>query len=562
MIDPRLAKRVPSTRRYVLTSVGVGLASSVCVVVQAVLIASIINQVLLFGGGITRVTASLIGLGVALLGRAGLSWVGEVSATRASTTVSSRLRRLVLERSLELGPVWLSGERAGELSLSTTRGISALDTYFGRYLPQVILAVFAPVVILAWVVTADWISAVIFAVLLALIPFAMIVFGKQAERETQRQWRRLSSLSAHFLDLIQGLPTLRALGRETHGRREVSEATEGLRLTTMKTLRVAFLSALSLELISGLGVGLVAMVLGLRLLDGSMSFGVALAILIVAPEVFLPLRRAGAEFHASAEGRAAAKRILDILDQESSLTVASGGPSITQVTPPSLLENQIVVSDLRIRYPGQRSPAVDSLSISISPGEHVAFVGPSGGGKSSILSALLCFLSPERGTIAVGDTPLSKIDPLLWRTQITWVPQHPHLFQGTVRSNLEIASPGASRHSVMAALEMAGIAEFIDQLRDGIETELGEGGLTLSAGERQRLAIARAILRDAPLVLLDEPGAHLDTFTQSRLRSSLDPWLRDRTVLIAAHRSELLDRVDRRIYIDAGIERIDRRPDE
>ena len=392
-----------------------------------------------------------------------------------------------------------------------------------------------------------------------MIPIAMIVFGKQAERETERQWRRLSSLSARFLDLIQGLPTLRAIGRESHGRREVAEATEGLRQTTMKTLRVAFLSALSMELISGLGVGLVAMVLGLRLLDGSMSFDVALAILIVAPEVFLPLRRAGAEFHASAEGRAAAKRILDILEQESHFAVMPAGLATPPTSVSSLANHPIVITDLRIRYPGQPIAAIESLSISIAPREHVLLVGPSGGGKSSILSVLLRFLAPEGGSIDVGGVSLYEIDPELWRSQITWVPQHPHLFHGTIRSNLEMAAPGATDRSLEEALEMAGIAEFVEQLPDGIETRLGEDGLTLSAGERQRLAIARATLRDAPLVLLDEPAAHLDTFSESQLRERLQPWLDQRSVVVAAHRSQLLGRVDKQIVIGTDQTTLDRR---
>ncbi len=283
LIDRRLTARAAVTRRYLIVAVAVGVASTVCVVVQAVLLASVIARVVEHRVALRAVEPQVLGLAAAFVLRAALAWLGEAAAQRTSATVTSTLRRQLLRHALDLGPGWLAGERAGELSLTATRGIAALDSYFGRYLPVAVVAVVAPVGILAWVAYTDWVSALILVALVALVPVAMILFGREATKRTRRQWRRLSSLSARFLELIQGLATLRAFGRAAQGRREVAAATEGLRQTTMGTLRVAFMSALAMEFLAGMGVGLVAMVLGLRLLSGTVALGTALAVLLVSP---------------------------------------------------------------------------------------------------------------------------------------------------------------------------------------------------------------------------------------------------------------------------------------
>ena len=542
------------TRRYLVFAVVVGIAGTVCVVAQAVLLASIVDDALLHGAGVGRVWTRLVGLAGAFVARSLCIWAGEVAAQRTSATVTSVLRRQLLNQALDLGPAWLSGQRSGELSLTAGRGIAALDTYFGRYLPQAVLAALAPLVLLVWVAAVDWISALILLGLVTLVPVAMVLFGREATRRTRRQWRRLSSLAARYLELIQGLPTLRAMGRADQGRREVAAATEGLRQATMGTLRVTFLSAFAMELIAGLGVGLVAMVLGLRLLGGSVSLSTALAVLLVSPEVFLPLRRAGAEFHASTEGQAAAARILDVLDLPS-----PGGPGtrshgeIPSTAPaPDPSTGPIVLSGVGVSYPGRSEPAVADFDLTIVPGEHVAIVGPSGCGKSTLLAVLMGFVQPDHGTVRIAGSILQEVDPGAWRRRVSWVPQRPYLFRGTLEDNLRIGAPDASAASVRAAVEATGLDGFVDRLPAGLATTVGEGGLTLSAGERQRIAIARALLRPAPLVLLDEPVAHLDAATEHRIAERLAPWLENKTVLVAAHRSSLVADVDRVVSMDKG----------
>ena len=551
LIDRRLAARVSATRRHLVLAVAVGLASTVCVVAQAVLLASVLSAVLLHGTGLDAVAPRLGGLGAAFVARAVFGWAGEAAAQRTGAAVISALRRQLLRHALDLGPTWLSGERSGELTLAATRGTSALTTYFGRYLPQAVLAATAPIGILAWVASQDWPSFAILLGLAALVPVAMVHFGKESAARTRSQWRRLASLSARFLDMLRGLPTLRAFGREAHGRREVAEATDGLRRTTLSTLRVAFVSALALEFLAGIGTGLVAMVLGLRLLGGHVSLSTALAVLLVSPEVFLPLRRAAAEFHASAEGQAAADRILSVLDVEAGLP-----PDPREGERPSKRADGaggglLRAESVTVTYPGRGAPALDGFSLAVQAGEHVALVGPSGSGKSTAVGLFLGFVRPSAGRVVVSGHDLSASDVAGWRRRVAWVPQRPHLLHGSLEDNLRIAGPDASTELLARAIELVGLSHLVDGLPDGLATPVGEGGVSLSAGERQRLALARAIICDREVVLLDEPIAHLDAHAETVLAETLGPWLETKTVLVAAHRPELVARLDRVVHLRA-----------
>ncbi len=548
-IDRRLASRVAVTRRYLVLAVLVGVLATASVVAQAVLLATIIERALRHHVTPGSLAPQFAGLAAAITVRAACGWAGEVAAHRTSAAVTAVLRRSLLAHALELGPGWLAGERAGELSLTATRGVGALDAYFGRYLPQAVLAGLVPLGVLAWIAAQDWESVLVLGGLVALVPVAMVLFGREATRRTAHQWRRLSSLAGRFLELVVGLPTLRAFGRAGQARREIAAATEGLREATMGTLRVAFLSALAMEFLAGIGTGLVAMVLGLRLLGGHVPLTTALAVLLVSPEVFLPLRRVGAEFHASTEGQAAAGRILDVLDLRSPAPApAEPAPGARAAAPGAGMGGgppAVALSGLTVRFPGRSTPALEHLDLAVEPGRRVAVLGPSGAGKSTILHVLLGFVAPDGGRVEVGGTALGSVPGRQWRRSITWVPQHPALLRGTVADNLRIGDPDADPEALEAAATAAGLGPFLSQLPRGLETPVGEGGLDLSAGERQRLAIARAMLKDAPVVLLDEPMSHLDRETEAALRSSVDHWLAGRTVLVAAHRPDAVPGIDR-----------------
>jgi thiol reductant ABC exporter CydD subunit len=535
--------------------VAVGLVGTAALVAQAVLLGAVVQEVLIEHAGVARTRPLLIGLAAAFAVRGLSAWAGEVAAHHTSSRVTSTLRRQLLARAVGLGPAWLSGERTGELATSATQGIDALDAYFARYLPTAVLAALTPFVLLAWIVAEDWFSAVILVVTAAVIPLFMILLGLEATRSASRQWERLSGLAATFYDLLQGLPTLRAFGRADDGRATLERANGELRDETMSTLKVAFLSSLALETLASVGTALVALFLGLRLLHGSMVIGTALAVLVLAPEVYLPLRRAGAEFHSSTEGRAAAERILDVLDDADAVDRAegTGGADHRRVHPlPDPATYTVRLDRVTVRYPGRAVPVLDEVDLALEPGVHVAVVGESGSGKSTLLTVFLGFTAPDRGDVRIGDERLADCPLREWRARVAWVPQRPTLVRGTLEDNLRLGNPGATEAELVRAVERSGLDGLVARLADGLATPVGEGGLTLSAGERQRIALGRAVLRDVPVVLLDEPTAHLDAGREDSLRELLTPWLEGRTVVMAAHRGGLVGRVDRTLTLVAG----------
>jgi thiol reductant ABC exporter CydD subunit len=540
---------VPTIRAATATALVIGALTAASIVVQAVALATAIDRSLLHHDPLRAVRDELIAVAVAVAARAVLALIGELSAQRMAESVVTTLREQLLRHILDLGPGWLAGERPGELSLTATRGLRSLHTYFARYLPQAALAAVGPVVLLAWIASQDWLSLVVIVALVIAVPVTMIYFGREANRRTARQWRRLGSLAGRFLQLIEGLPTLRAFGREGQGRREVVESTEGVRVATMRTLRVAFLSALSMDLIAGFGVGFVAMALGLRLLWGQLDLQTAMAVLLVAPEIFIPLRRAGAEFHASTEGQAAAARVLAVLD----LPAAAAGVTTAArraTAPPRSVDLRI--EGLRVEYENRATAALDGLDLLAPPGARIALVGPSGAGKSSVLAALLGFVAPSAGTMSVDGRRSSAYAMAEWRTHFSWLPQRPYLFTATLAENLRLGAPDAADARLAEVCAVVGLDQLVAHLPRGLETPLGPDGLTLSAGERQRVALARALLRPAPILLLDEPTGSLDPLTTARIAEAIEPWLAGRTVIVAAHEPLLLPLFDAVVDVTAS----------
>ncbi len=550
LVDPALAARVPGLRRVAGIALAVGALSAVLVVVQAVALAHVVSRSLLQHAPLGAVVPAIVVVGLAVLARAALHGAGDLSAHGAADRVVSKLRGQLLRHALTLGPAWLAGERPGELSLTATRGLRSLHTYFARYLPQAAAAAVIPVVLLVWVATQDWLSFVVVIALVIAVPLTMIYFGREATRRSERQWRRLGSLAGRFLQLVEGLPTLRAFVREEQGRREVAAATEGVRTATMRTLRVAFLSALSMDMIAGFGVGFVAMVLGLRLLWGELSLQTAMAVLLVAPEIFIPLRRAGAEFHASTEGQAAAARVLEVLGTPAPSGAAPDTPRTA--TPERPGAAALAVDALRVEYEHRDRPALASFSVHVAPGARVALTGPSGSGKSTVLAALLRLVEPGAGTLSLDGRSSSEQTAAEWRSHFSWLPQRPHLFNATMAENLRLGAPDATDDDLLAVLAAVGLSELMANLPAGLQTAVGHDGLTLSSGERQRVALARALLCPAPILLLDEPTASLDPPTVTRLAPAMEPWLGGRTVVVAAHEPVLLPHFDTVVALPAS----------
>lgn len=531
-LDPRLLRHARATRSYLVACVGLGAVAAGLIVAQAALLSDGIVAVFQHGATLSGLRGTLIALAAVVVGRAALAWAQEVAAARAAATAKTQLRGRLLTHLVRLGPDWLTGERSGELATLTTRGLDALDGYFARYLPQLILAALVPAIVLARILPADTVSAVIIGLTLPLVPVFMALVGLSTQDRTRRQFRMLSRLSHHFLDVVAGLPTLKAYGRARAQVATIREATDRYRRATMGTLRLAFLSSLVLELVAMLSVALVAVGIGLRLVAGHLDLRTALLVLILAPEAYLPLRQVGANYHASAEGLAAAEQVFAVLE-------TPVPPTRTRADIP---EGPLVVDGVTVRYPDRAEPALDGFSLALSPGETVALTGPSGTGKSTLLRTLLGFTATQAGSVRLGGVDLSDADPLAWRARFSYLPQRPHLFTGTVADNIALGAPGAAPDAVRTAAEAAG-------LDIGLDTRVGEDGAGLSAGQRQRVALARVFLRDTPILLLDEPTANLDPGTEADIVRAVRRFAAGRTVLLVAHRPALLPLADRVVHL-------------
>ncbi|MFD7885064.1 thiol reductant ABC exporter subunit CydD [Streptomyces bauhiniae] len=538
-IDPRLLRYARATRFFLVAVVLLGGLGAGLVIAQAMLIAEIVVGAFQHGKSASDLVTPLALLAGVACGRALVSWLTELAAHKASAAVKSELRERLVERAAVLGPGWLSGQRTGSLVTLATRGVDALDDYFSRYLPQMGLALVVPVAVLARIVTEDWVSAAIIVATLPLIPVFMMLIGWATQSRMDRQWSLLSRLSGHFLDVVAGLPTLKVFGRAKAQAESIRKITGEYRRATMRTLRIAFLSSFALELLATLSVALVAVTIGMRLVHGGMDLYIGLVILILAPEAYLPLRQVGAQYHAAAEGLAAAEEIFAVLETPVPATGTAPVPA-----------GSMAFDSVTVRYPGRSADAVTDVSFSVDPGETVALIGPSGAGKSTLLSVLLGFVRPTGGQVRVGGADLADLDLAEWRSRIAWVPQRPHLYAGTIAENVRLARPDADDTAVRQALADAGALEFVDALPAGADTVLGEDGAGLSAGQRQRLALARAFLADRPVLLLDEPTAALDGATEADVVAAVRRLAVGRTVLLVVHRPALLEVADRVVRLE------------
>lgn len=528
-VDPRLWRRTRATRRYLFAAAVVGTATAAVIVAQAWLISRAVGGVFS-----TRAAAPALSIAPALaavfLGRALLSWLGVLLASRAAAAVKSEFRRELVSARLR-SPV--AGDSVG-LIMTVTEGLDALDGYFGRYLPQLILAVTVPVVVGAAIFSADWVSAVVVALTLPLIPVFMILVGWMTRTVVGRRWRVQQRLAHHFADLVAGLPTLQVFGRARAQAEALRRTGEAHRRETMSALRVSFLSSLVLELLATLSVAVVAVGVGLRVVDDQLTLTTALFVLILAPEAYLPLRQVGSHYHDSTDGLVAAEHAFALIDAHP----APAGPGLT---PPDLAVSTIEFAGVSARHPGAERDAFTGLDLVIGPGEIVALSGPSGAGKSTAVATLLGFLAPSAGRILVGGADLADLDPAQWLARVAWVPQQPALLAGTVAANVALGAPAASVLRIRRALDAAGATDL------QLDRQIEPGTEGLSAGEIRRVALARALLRvdcgGAELLVMDEPTAGLDADTE--LAAIAGVRAAGVGALVVSHRPAVLAAADR-----------------
>src|SRR5881396_543178 len=545
LLDQALVRRAAPVRSLLVLDAILGAASAGLVLVQAVLIARVV-ALGFSGASLDDVAFDLVLLALAFAGRSVLTWGFEVAGRRAASTVLSELRLDLVERRLRSQPLATDGAETGEIAATAVQGIDGLETYFARYLPQVVLACVVPVAVLVWVAAIDLTTAGIMLLTLPLVPVFMWLIGRYTEERTRERWLALRLLSTHFLDVVRGLPTLRAFNRGRQQAAALDEIGERYRRTTIGTLRVAFLSGAVLELAATLGVALVAVTAGVRLVEGGLGFQAGLTVLVLAPELYLPMRQLAAQFHASADGVAVAERMLELVDEE-----LPSRPEPNLIAP-STMSATVRFEAVSFAYPSRPGLVLDGLDLELCPDETVALVGPSGSGKTTVANLLLRFVDPLGGRISVGGLDLADCRADFWREQLAWVPQRPTIFRGTIADNVRLGDPGATDRSVRDAAVLAGADRFVQALPLGYETLVGDGGRPLSAGESRRIALARAFVRNAPLVILDEPTADLDRTTAGVVAESVERLRSGRMVLLIAHRPELVEHADRIVRLDGG----------
>lgn len=563
-VQKRLVAKVILAWLPLSLSIVAAFSGGVLLVIQARLASQIIANVFIDQLALSAVSSALLALLVVILGRAIFILVGEVSSRNTARVVKQSLQKDLIDHLFLTGPAHLHGYRSAELVTTLTSGIEALDAYFSQYLPQLALVVLVPLTILAAVFPIDRLSGLVFLFTAPLIPIFMFLIGSQAEALTRRQWGELGRLAAHFLDTLQGLATLKMLGQSQARSTSIARASELYRKRTLEVLRVTFLSALVLELVGTISTAMVAVEIGLRLLSGGMDYRQALFILILAPEFYVPLRNLGLRFHASTAGVSAARRIFEILSEPPALPLAAPLQAINQAARPgdqysnlSKFNNtrgpsEIIFDSVSYTYPGSESPALRALSFTIPAGKRIALVGPNGAGKSTLLHLLLRFIEPTGGDIRLGVQHFNSIDAGEWRRQVAWVSQRPYLFNDTIRANLLLGRQSAGDGELISVLAWAHLDDFVLSLPDGLDTRVGEQGMRLSGGQAQRLALARAYLKDAPYLFLDEPGASLDPEQDAFLIEALDQLSKDRTTIMNAHRFNTVSKADLIFVLDHG----------
>jgi ATP-binding cassette, subfamily C, bacterial CydD len=490
--------------------------------------------------------SALLAIAAALLAlRAMLAWTGDVGAQKGANRLKRGMRARLTAKILELGPMYTRSERTGELVHAAVEGIESLDEYMSGYQPARLLAGSVPLLVLAVVLAIDaWTAPILLFAGPVLLLLLALIGGRTAEL-TARRFREMAWMSAHFLDVLRGLETLKLFGRSKEQAANIERISVRFGATTMDVLRTAFQTSLVLEWAATAATALVAIEVSLRMMSGGLPFARALTLILITPEFFLPWRQLAIKYHAGSTGKAAAARLYEILDEPA----ASPSAVLYRGALPSLA---IRFENVSVVYEEGRRAALNGLDLAIAEGQTVAIAGATGAGKSTMAGLLLRFVEPSDGRITIGGVPLASLDPDEWRRLIAWVPQHPYLFDGTFAENIALGCPGAGRNAIAAAAECAGAAEFIERLPAGYDSSTGERGIRLSGGQRQRIALARAFLRDAPLLILDEATSQLDARSEETICSALLDFGRGRTVVNIAHRLEMVEGADKLAILDGG----------
>ncbi|MCG6894444.1 MAG: thiol reductant ABC exporter subunit CydD [Desulfobacteraceae bacterium] len=548
-------REAPHARSWILATIGVGTAAGGLIVLQAYLVARIVGDTVMGGSGLRNLAPWFAVLAAVIAARAILAWARGTCGFHAGAAVRRKVRERLMDHIARLGPAYTEGRGTGALAATVIEQVEALDAFYSHFLPQMALAVLVPALIVCAVFPVSWAAGGLLLVTAPLIPLFMVLVGMGAENISQRNFQAMARLGAHFLDTLQGLTTLKLFNRSRGEGLAVAAAAREYRKRTMQVLRLAFLSSAVLEFFAALSIALVAIFLGLRYLgylqfgtwDSPLTLSHGLFILVLAPDFYQPLRELGTQYHARAEAVGAATEILAVFSVPlTANTEISKGSFQIPATP------RLCGRDLYLCYPGRKQAALAGVGFSLGPGEHVAVVGASGSGKSSLLKLLLRFADPDSGELWLNDTLYNGVLPDDWRKAMAWVGQDPVLFYGTIRENILAGAPRAAESQLLEAARAAAVTDFALRLPLGLDTPVGERGLSLSRGQSQRVALARALLKNAPILLLDEPTAGLDRYSEFRILEALQHSSRGKTMVMTTHRLAGLESMDRILVMENG----------
>lgn len=549
-----------------------GLLTGLALVVQAYFIATILHGVIILElpkSDFTQEFLSLLGL---IAVRALLAFARERASFEAGKRLRTHIRSAVLDKVNELGPAFVKGKPVGSWASIVLEQVEDLHDFYARYLPQVLLAGFIPLTILVVVFPINWAAGIILLATAPLIPMFMVLVGMGAADANRKNFSALAKLSGHFMDRLKGLSTLKLFNRGNSEVNEIESASEEFRERTMSVLRMAFLSSAVLEFFAAVSIAVLAVYFGFSYLD-HLNFGhygteltlfIGLFVLILAPEFYQPLRDMGTHYHAKAQAIGAAEELMALLDY----TLDDGDMGQTKLNDADLGDvsaglaieaKELTVTSL------DGAPLLGPISFALNAGEHLAIVGPSGAGKTSLLNALLGFL-PYKGSLKVNGVELGQLDKTSWRRHLAWLGQEPQLFHGTIRDNVAMADPSMSDEVVRLHLAQAKVLDFVEQQSQGLDYKVGEQASTLSVGQAQRIALARALGQKAHLFLLDEPTASLDSHSEQAVQQALRESMASATCLMVTHRLDQLHLMDNILVLDNGIiaeqgsfEQLDRR---
>jgi len=537
--------------RWLFISITLGILSGILIILQSGILAHIIDQVYLHQATRSILFSFLsLFLGIIVL-RALITWLRESVSFQTAAIVKDSVRKKILNHLMGFSPSQLSHFKTGALTSTLIEQVEALHGFFADYFPQMTIAVVLPIIILVVVFIQNWVSGLVLLITAPLIPLFMAFIGINTAKLNQENFQTLSRMSTHFLDSLQGLTTLSLFNRARAQLQSIDTISDEYRKTTMRVLRVAFLSTAALELFSTIAIAIIAVYLGLGLL-GYLHIGFegvhislqhALFILLLAPEFFMPLRQLGTFYHARSEAIGAANEILKVLSVETRFIASP-------INIANFSNCTLSFENLTFTYPSNKK-IFDAFSLTINPGDCIAITGPSGVGKSTLLNLIAKFITPQSGEIKANEININEIENDSWREHIALLHQHPRLFHGTIADNICFAKPNATDDQIKNAARITGILDFTQHLPDGLNTLVGEQNLGLSGGQAQRVSLARIVLKDAPIILLDEPTAHLDQNNTAIILELLKQWRGNKTVIIATHDEELISSCEKKIDLSS-----------